>query len=526
VTADRRGLYVLAAIAVALAAVHALAGGRTAPPSRAPFATVASGPPPHELVWMRGPGTEDVRVVGDADGWTVRTPSRGPADTHAVEDILASLRGARWQRRVAAELVPGHARFALVVDGRRLDIGTDVPGAGTWIHEGDVAYLFDTWVATALDRSALDLRVRGVIASPRAAITGIDLTGGGSTLSVAGTPLAVVTPVGAVRLDEGIALSILESLTELRVVALPPDADRPPAQATLVVTANARPETVTTHGPCAEPETVRVRSDAAGDACVADDAWLRIALRLAGAQQMLVEVAEARPAPGPYRAAVLASGARLRWRGATAEVAVAGDADAWALADAESVARVVDALGEAGEPYLLPVPRPAARGTVTVDTTSGAVTLELVGADTVAPAGSPVGIRVAADQRVALALDTDALRDRVLWRTEPSLVVRVTVIDGAARRDLDPTDTRFAAVAEAFAEPRALRFLGPPPAARPTDRVLELEVAPAPVAGATAEVFRLVLGGKTAGGCRAATATDAVVLPPEACAVIETLKKK
>src|ERR1051325_321684 len=59
-----------------------------------------------ELAWERS-GQTAIDVIRAGGAWQVRRPSSAPADAGAIGDVLAALRGARWQRRGAA--MPVHA---------------------------------------------------------------------------------------------------------------------------------------------------------------------------------------------------------------------------------------------------------------------------------------------------------------------------------------------------------------------------------------------------------------------------------
>jgi hypothetical protein len=556
VTASRTGLAILAAIALALGFLHLAAGGRAPVASRVAFAGLGAGPGPHTLVWTR-PGADPVRVTGgEATPWTMAAPYAGPVDAHVVADVLATVQTARWQRRAAViPLGAPPVRFTLAIDDAVLEVRGDAPGVGSWIKGPGGAYLVDAWVAAALDRDAVALRVRAVTSIDRDRITRLELRGGGVEVVLAcdlaagagatapatsgcSGALALRTADGAtIRLRPEPVAAVLDALAGLRVEALPPPTTDPPPAPTDAIGidtgADAAPaaaavgahEQLGLRGECPDhPGLLWITSTAAGEVCVAAAGWSTLAVAAQLLASGSLDLVEPRPVVGPIAAVTLPSGARLRWRGATVEVSAETAPDTWFDAEAAEVDRVVAALTEpAVTVERVPIATTAPRATIEVTTggsSAGVHLLAMPAPGTLVRAGSPIALRLSPAATAALALDAGALRDRGLWRTEPALLQQVTIRDaaGATLLELAAGDPRTTALADALAAPRAVRFLAAAPTTR---RRIELVYAPPPVAGAGAEHHVILLGTARADGCPAVVDGQAVVLEPAVCRLLE-----
>jgi hypothetical protein len=517
VTASARGLAVLAALAVALGVVHLVAGRPAPPPSRAPFAdldpAVVSG-----VRWTRA-GHPAVTVIREGGGWTMTAPSPGPADATVMNELLDMVRAARWQRRAAA--APGSARATVTLERASgaplvLAIGPDVPGAGAWVGDGRAAYLFEPWLIELLDRGLdpVEVRRRAVLAMAPAQVTALELHAESFDLVLVGSPLAIANR-GELRIDPAVAAGLLEQIGALRVESLVDAAHGPPAPGTtLRVIAGGTVEHALVRGPCPDrPDEVWI-GGSAGEVCASGEALTR-ALGLAAMIAALPERhADRRPVAGPITEVTLASGATLRWRGAAVEVAApSGEVHP---ADDEAVARVVAALTGAADVVALPAARPPATGAITVVAAAGAERLELLRGGILARATGAAAHRLAPDAVAALQLPAAALRDRTLWRTEPSLLTGFAVADRAPYT-ITADDPWAREVAEALAAPRAVRFLATPPAIA---RTFDLAYAPPPTAGAAPELHRLGVGARVADGCAAVADGTPVVLHPDLCTLL------
>ncbi|HEY5935255.1 MAG TPA: hypothetical protein VIU61_11485, partial [Kofleriaceae bacterium] len=141
--ASRLGLGIAIAIAAVLALVLAVTGAperETADPALVPgFDPTATS----ELRWP------EVRVARDPKSPTGWSLAGAPADARAVEDVLATLRGARWHRRGAAALA-GPITHTLEVIAKAplaIQIGAPLGDEQQWLVIGKRALLVDAWVA-------------------------------------------------------------------------------------------------------------------------------------------------------------------------------------------------------------------------------------------------------------------------------------------------------------------------------------------------------------------------------------------
>lgn len=495
-TASRAALVVLAAIAVMLAIAHLAisSGGGTG--AHAPFADLVATPPT-ELVW-HGEGPPIMIQHGE-----MVLPSKGPVDPAAIDDVVAALRGARWQRQAAT--APAGARFKLDVGGETLTIGPDVPGVGGWITRRHRAYLVDAWVIRALDRDALSLRVRPPFAGALAGLHHVELRGDDVDLVLDGTPLAVATPAGPVRLGADAARAVADDLAGVRIESLVGvNAATPPARQHVTVIGAARAD-LDILGPCPDqPDQVQVAGTTAGSACVGVQAMIGLTFAAKQIAADPIGVADPHLVVAAPKSIKLLSGATLAWRGATVEVD-------GAATDDDAVARVVTAITGPTTPVALPTPRPAPAGAFELDH----VTFDLVGPDLVVERGAGYAHRVPGDVVAALRLTADELRDHVVVRTEPSLLTALAITERGATRQVAPNDAYAEQIAQAAQVLRVDRFGGPGAGATPR-RTIVLTYAPPPTAGAQAEIHTIVLGT----GCNAAIDEAAVALPHDLCTLL------
>ena len=516
--ASARGLAVLAALVVALGVVHLVAGRPSQPPSRAPFADLDPAVVA-EVRWERA-GAPAVTVIREQAGWAMTAPSPGPADAAVVTELLDMLRAARWQRRAATAPGPAHATVTLVRAGGSplaLAIGPVVPGTGAWVSDGRAAYLLEAWLVELLVRGfdPLAVRRRAVVTAAPAQVTAFEHHAAPLELVLVGTPLAIANR-GELRLDPDVAANLLGQVAALRVESLVDPALVPPApDASMRIAAETAIETLEVRGECPGRPAETWIGGSAGEVCVDNDALALVYARAALIARFPERHADRRPVAGPITEATLASGAIVRWRGAAPEVQDA--AGAIHPADDEAVARVVAALTGPAEVVVLPAARPPAAGAITVTTATGAERLELLRGGILARATGTAGHRLAPDAVAALRLPVDALRDRTLWRTEPSLLTGFAVADRAPYA-IGLDDPWAREVADALAAPRVVRFLPAPPSA--ITRTFELTYAPPPTAGAAPEVHRLGVGARLADGCAAVADGTPVVLHPDLCTLL------
>jgi hypothetical protein len=503
-TAHRIGLAILAAIAVALGVVHAVAGGRAGPRSRAIFHERVSGAT--ALRWD-SPEGGSLAIEKRGDAWHMIAPSAGPVDPAAVADVLGALRGARWQR--VADAAPGPARRTLAVGADTLELGPDVPGVGGWVRGGRRWYLVEPWVIAALDRDALSLRPRLPFATAVAGLQRMIVKGDRVDVELVGAPLGVETPDGRARLAPDVATTVVGHVAAIHVEELVHGDPQPrPVLLTIGVDGARGPVAVEVRGPCpGDPALVWIGGASTGEVCVAQAPVLAFEAAVRAIAAAPLTYVDPRVAPGPYETITLLSGATLAWQGAV--VTVDGRP-----ADDEAIARVVAALEAPATPTLAPAPRPATRGAITVDGRR----LELVAGDVLVPTDTRYGHHLEPEVLAVLRLGVDDLRDRVVLRTEPSLLTGLAIAEGGATREV-PADAAWAKeVAEAVREIRVDGFLaGAPPAPR---RTIELTYAPPPTAGAQPEQHRILLGANQRSGCAATVDGEGVLLPRALCVLL------
>jgi hypothetical protein len=160
VTSTRRGLVILAAIALLLAIGlvtsrrREVVVDRTVLPKFDP-ATVRM------LTWK----PNDLTLERSGQGWH-QPGSEMPIVARAVDDVLSSLRSARWHRRADKSLA-GALHRTLLVTGHEIEVHDPLLGTEqTWIvvDHGD-ALLVDTWLAKVLDPDAIAFRDRAPFAA-------------------------------------------------------------------------------------------------------------------------------------------------------------------------------------------------------------------------------------------------------------------------------------------------------------------------------------------------------------------------
>ena len=211
------------------------------------------------LVWP------DVEATREGNTWKQGSIA---LDADAIADVLRTLQAARWHRRASASSAGqvhrtlnidqphGHTEIAI---GRAL-VGTDQ----IWLVIDGEALLVDGWVARALDRTPLDLRVRHPLASAPRAQT-LSISTGQHTIELAGRPRRYANG----PLADAAALRPLEDqLAALEVVAIP---DKVDGARTAEVHADAVAFEI--HGPCAGHPDLLAESGTYGDGCIRADAW-------------------------------------------------------------------------------------------------------------------------------------------------------------------------------------------------------------------------------------------------------------
>lgn len=473
------------------------------------------------LVWPgRGIGGPDLRVVRDArssTGWAWAAPA-GEAERRTVDDVLAALRGARWQRR-AEPTAAGTITARLIVEsggGRReLAIGARLGDDQQWIVTGDRALLVDRWVVDALVPSPVALRITTPLArAPE--VQAFDVT---PEVAVRGAPRRIVRLGDApaeLLAHPGPVGDLERALAELAVIAVPATPVTPDGARTISLDGAL---VVQSAGACpGHPDARAVTGPRIGAACVARAAWEAVE-RAAAAFDRARLSALVDPRPAPIDAAQI----RLR-DGGVLELARRpriGDRDA----DPTRLAELLAVLATPGE--LVALPALPAAGQLEVRPAAGApIVIELYRDGVIARRGEPIGIRVGNGSWAVLARGARSYRDPTLWREDPTTIHAITVgattytrgavlgeWTGPAAVDARAVD----ALVARLAAPRALdEDPGAPPAA---PRTIAVAVQSPAGAGSTHELAV----GRTRAGCAATIDATVVLVEPEICALAARL---
>ncbi|HEY0476238.1 MAG TPA: hypothetical protein VGD37_01875 [Kofleriaceae bacterium] len=532
--ASWRGLAVAAAIAVALAAILIVDVAHTpVPPGPDARALVPGFDPARvtELIWERA-GRPAIRAVRAGDRWELRTPGTVPADTGAIGDVLAALRGGRWHREGAPR--PAHGTLTVVAGPVRHVIGIAEPIAGTeqgWIVDDGRGVVVDSWVARALDRDPLSLRIRRPLADAGGA-RAITITGsppGASDpavdLRIEGTPRRRVRP-SALLLAPEAAGELERALREVAIVRVPDGPSAAHGLAIRVAGIGTQADiTIELGGSCPGAPALIALAGTAGDGCVERAAAEAVERAVARLLQPPDAIVERRPVPFEPQHLVLADGAAL-------------DTSPPRLGDAAAdPARVTELLAALAAPAAVAkLPAGPATGHIVATARDGAaVTLDLFAGHMLARHGEPLALAPPPGAFSLLTRPSRELRDPTLWLEEPTMITTLTIDDvgyqrGAVigdwtRRPAGPGDAagpdavriRIEALVAQLAAPRALGFLDGRIAV--AHRVA-IEVTP-PVGAPTRH--ELELGTPRPAGCPARIGQDTVVLPAAVCAGVAAL---
>ena len=287
--ASRRGVWILAAIAAVLAIWVAVdLSSTTAPVNRA----LVPGFDPARVTRLVWP---DVEAIRTGDTWKQGSV---PLDADAIADVLRTLQAARWHRRASASSA-GQVHRTLTVDRIQIGFGRALEGTDqVWLVIDGDAVLVDGWVARALDRTPLDLRVRHPLASvPRA--HSLAISTGRHTIELAGRPRRYANGPLA---DAAALRSLEDQLAALEVVAIP---DKVDGARTAEVHADA--VVLEIRGPCTGHPGLLAESGTYGDGCIRADAW-QAAAREADVRFGEERVVDLRPVPVEPATATLLDG--------------------------------------------------------------------------------------------------------------------------------------------------------------------------------------------------------------------------
>ena len=405
-TASLRGLTVLVAIMLALA-IGTLVGRE--PPARADDHAVMAPLDPtrvQTITWQPQP----LALERIGQGWKLVDDPTTPVVARAVDDLLSSLRAARWHRRADRTRLGAVRRtlvFAQFSSQHTIELGAPLAGTDqSWIavDHGD-ALLVDNWLVALLDPSALGFRDRTPLAA--AASASAITVHGAHELELAGPPWRVRGIVVAPALVE----ALVHALSELVLIAVAP---AQPAPITTIAVDHL--PSVGLGGACPEGgigvavgATTPACTDAASAAAV-----IHAIEALAGAP---AEVIDRRPLAVPFDELVLPDGTLTIGKRPT--IAIAG---AVHRAELDRIAELVHALAEPGEPIAPPTAKPdftLVTKTITLDVFATAVQRR----------GEPLALAITPATRAVLGRSARVLIDAERWSEEPTTITTLA-LDG------------------------------------------------------------------------------------------------
>ena len=537
--ASWRGLAVAAAFAVGLAIVVAIDLERARGPEDRALVPGFDPDRVTELVWERA-GQAALHVARDANGWETRAPAptdpgavaHVPVDAGAIGDVLAALRGARWHRR--GEPTPVHATLVVVAGGERHVIGIGEPIAGTeqtWIVDDGRGVLVDRWVARALDRDLLALRIKAPLANIRRSQT-IVIEGELDkhvALHIDGHPRQL--DVGAkILIAADIADELERALGDVTIVRLP---DRPATAHGLTITTSdeGSPSSVRSvanvvlGGSCpGAPELVAV-SGIAGDGCVERATVAASVPAIRRLSQPPEAIGERRPIPFEPRRVVLAGDVVLD----TTALRV-GDRPA----DQARIAELLAALAAPAEVAALPA-KPATQHLVVTGPIGVTITLDLFADHVLTRHGEPIALGPAPGAWNLLVRPSRELRDVTLWLEEPTTITTVRIDDVSYQRGAvigewarQPAGATGGGPADAKALEVLVGLLSAPRSLGFVDDQMTIAhrvtLVVTPPTGASIEHV-LVVGAARAAGCPARADGETILLPVNVCAQVAALAK-
>ncbi|MBA3454964.1 MAG: hypothetical protein H0T42_17880, partial [Deltaproteobacteria bacterium] len=485
------------------------------------------------LRWVR-PGAPELQLVREGERWLWVTPVEAFADRSAVDNVLATLRAARWHRREPASAAgPTHAVLTISTASptsggkppeyadlprRTLAIGAPLPGTEqAWIVDGDQALLVDAWVARALDPDPVTLMIRRPLDAVAQAAW-IEITDDAGVLRLEGSPRRLAKPYVALIRPELVA-QLHDALAALEIVALPAGGEPPPVAPQRIATPAG---TIAIGGACGGSRILLSSPGATG--CVNAEAYppvLEALRRLRGSGR---DVIDPRPAPLDAASITLGDGAVL---------------DVTKLRIGEHAAdpvRVTELLAVLAAPAQLadvveqkPSPRTAkVTATLAITDRNGAtIALELLPGMVVRRSGEELGMIATPGAVAVLERTGRAYRDLTPW-IEDALAVR------AIRIDDKPDFVRGAVVGEwtsaehsAALETLANQLAAPRPIAPgpPTfATVHRVVIVISPPAGQVVE-RALEVGRKTAAGCPVRAASLSLLLSAAVCDAITQIAR-
>lgn len=513
-----RGLVVLALIGLALLVALVIDRGGARAVDRAVVPQFAPAKV-RKLTWTAPTGGEGPALVRRGDSWTGAGDDH-ELDTRAVDDVLGSLRSARWHRRDAHRDI--HVHRTLAVDGgtstHSIAIGDQLAGTEqAWIRvDGGPALLVDDWLANLLDPGPLAFRDRAPLAAAASSTITIEL--GGKTLELHSEPWRTHDGLVAPALGDALATALAGVVL---VGPAPPSHSAPLATIAL---ANG-PHVLIGHA-CAQPDQIAITVDGAGG-CVAAAAWSTARAAIAALLHPAADILDRRPAGFAIDHIGLVGATLSLVRRPT----LTFESGATNPADPDHVAELVRALAEPGEPIAVPATTPAF--TLSIAPVRGdAIALDVF-PDAVHRRGEALALRITAAARAILGRPATALLDPERWAEEPSTITSL-VLDGVTYHrgavigewsrepagKLDPMIVE--AVAQAAAKLRAPGRASTGPHSALTPHHLRITFAP-PVGGAVTR--EVALGAPGPAGCPALLNTEPVTAPVSLCTAVAALAR-
>lgn len=512
-TASVRGLVTLAAIALALviASLVAMRGAQV----RDDHVVIASFEPSRvqAIAWSGSPA---VGLVRSGQGWQLVDDPTTPVIARAVDDVLSSLRAARWHRRAAPARLGTIRRTVTLSLGalhHTIDLGDPLAGtAQTWIavDHGD-ALLVDNWLVAVLDPTALTFRDRAPLAAAASAgsIVIHSAIHGAHDLELAGTPRRLHGMlVAPARVD-----ALTSALAHLELVAIETPS---PAPVTTVVVDGLR---VGLGGACPSggiAVVVGAAKPACADAAAVTDVLAAIDA-LAGPP---ADVIDRRPAASGFNRIELHDGT-ITLAGALDKQLTVAIHDVVHKADPDRIAELLRALAEPGQPV------PLATGAPPVSLIIPQIGALDVFADRVQRRGDPLALAIPPATRAILVRPARSLVDAERWSEEPTTITTIS-IDGATYQrgaalgewSRTPAAKSDPALVDALAE--AVAKLHAPARSGTAATPHRLVVTFAPPIGATV-THAIDLGSPTADGCPAVIAGEPVTAPLALCVAVAAL---
>jgi len=508
VTASMRGLIALAAIALALV-IASLVGARGAQ-RLDDHAVLANFDPARvqAITWSGAQPNAALGLARSGQGWKFANDPTTRVIARSVEDVLSSLRSARWHRRADHARLGTVRRSVTLSLGQRqytIDLGDPLAGTDqTWIavDHGD-ALLVDNWLVSLLDPTALAFRDRAPLAAAAGAIT--IAIHGAHELELAGNPRRLHGMlVAPARVD-----ALTSALANLQLVSS--EASSPAPVTTIVVDRLS----VGIGGACPN-NRVAVVVASTRPACADAAAVTEVVHAIDALAGPPADVIDRRPAASGFNRIELVDGTVALDKHVTVTIH-----DVVHNADPDRIAELLRALAEPGQPVAL------STGTPPVSLIIPQVGALDVFADRVQRRGDPLALTISPATRAILVRPARSLVDAERWSEEPTTITTISldgvtyqrgaVIGEWSRTPAAKTDPALVdALAESVAKLHAPGRTGV--AATPHHLVVTF----APPIGATVR-HAIELGSPTADGCPAVIAGEPVTAPLALCVAVAAL---